>query len=71
MTTRAWTVYDFKTDQLWQMTDLQPDIKRKYERQIARYATAIERLLGYRPTTRIVFLNVGGRVVVAPGSDSP
>ena len=66
-----WTVYDFKTDQLGQMTDLQPDIKKEYERQITRYATAMERLLGYRPETRFVFLNVGGRVVVAPVSDSP
>jgi ATP-dependent exoDNAse (exonuclease V) beta subunit len=60
-----WTVAEFKTDRLTNASAVQRQIEAEgYGEQVARYVQAVERLLGERPRSLLVFLNVGGSVQV-------
>lgn len=54
-----WTVVEFKTDRLRETDDVDAHIvEKKYDRQVARYVEAVNRLLGERPRALLVFLNI-------------
>lgn len=61
----AWVLYDFKTDAVADAATLTDHIRaQKYDRQLERYVAALTALLGEAPQARLVFLDVGGRVLV-------
>jgi len=56
---------DFKTDELRSDIEAESAISRNgYDRQLARYAQAIENQLNVQAKTRLVFLNVNGEVKI-------
>jgi ATP-dependent exoDNAse (exonuclease V) beta subunit len=60
-----WTVAEFKTDRLPDLTAVHQKIEEKgYDAQVDRYVQAVDRLLGERPRALLVFLNVGRSVQV-------
>ena len=62
-----WQLYDFKTDYVKPEADLSALIVTKgYDKQVERYVTALESLLGYPPPATLVFLNVAGKVKLKP-----
>ena len=56
-----WTLVEFKTDELASQSALERFLEgeeyKKHKKQIRRYATAVERLLGQRPRGLLCFLN--------------
>ncbi|HET89939.1 MAG TPA: hypothetical protein ENN99_04245 [Chloroflexi bacterium] len=61
----GWAVVEFKTDELRAAADLAAHIdEKKYDEQVRGYAAAVIRLLGERPRTLLIFLNVGRQVEV-------
>lgn len=61
----AWVLYDFKTDEVADAAALADHIsKQKYDRQLERYVAALTALLDEAPQARLVFLDVGGGVLV-------
>lgn len=67
-----WTVAEFKTDRLVDLTALQQKVREEgYDVQITRYIQAVEYLLGEGPRALMIFLNVGGAIqVIEGGRDS-
>jgi ATP-dependent helicase/nuclease subunit A len=60
-----WCIIDFKTDEVHSEEEARDTIRRAgYDRQLARYAEAIEKQLKIQAKTRLVFLNVDGEVKV-------
>ncbi|MGD8624693.1 MAG: UvrD-helicase domain-containing protein [Anaerolineae bacterium] len=60
-----WTVAEFKTDRLPDLAAVQRQIEaEEYDRQVRRYARAVERLLGARPRALFIFMNVAGEIQV-------
>lgn len=60
-----WHIIDFKTDEVRSDEDARAIIEQKeYNIQVARYAWAIENKLQVKAKTRLVFLNVKGRVKI-------
>jgi len=58
-----WVVVDFKTDRIQHEGELERVLVEKgYRRQLERYASAVEQLLGERPRAILCFLDVAGRV---------
>lgn len=65
-----WIVADFKTDELRSEAEAHEVAREEgYDRQMARYADAITMLLGQRPRTQLVFLNVRKSVMVVEELD--
>ena len=61
----VWYIMDFKTDELRSDIEAESAISRNgYDRQLARYARAIENQLNVQAKTRLVFLNVNGEVKI-------
>jgi len=61
----VWYIMDFKTDELRSDIEAESAISRNgYDRQLARYAQAIENQLNVQAKTRLVFLNVNGEVKI-------
>jgi ATP-dependent helicase/nuclease subunit A len=61
----SWCIIDFKTDEVHSEEEARGTIRRAgYDRQLARYAEAIEKQLKIQARTRLVFLNVDGEVKV-------
>jgi ATP-dependent exoDNAse (exonuclease V) beta subunit len=55
----AWTIVDFKTDEVRSIEEMQATIAReKYAEQVQRYMDAIAAQIGQRPRGRLVFLRV-------------
>lgn len=64
-TDHGWTILDFKTDELRSDVEAESAISQNgYDRQLARYARAIENQLQVKAKTRLVFLNVNGEVKI-------
>ena len=62
-TDSGWYIIDFKTDEVRSESEAQFTIRQNgYDRQVARYAQAIENQLKVKAKTRLVFLNVNGEV---------
>lgn len=60
-----WTIIDFKTDEVRSDEETRAIIKQKeYHIQVTRYAQAISDQLQARAKTRLVFLNVKGKVKI-------
>ena len=60
-----WHIMDFKTDELRSGIETESAISQNgYDRQLARYARAIEEQLGVQAKMRLVFLNVKGDIAV-------
>mgnify|MGYP000244589656 CR=1 FL=1 len=60
-----WTILDFKTDEVRSESEAQSAISQNgYNRQVERYAQAIENQLKVKAKTRLVFLNVNGEVKI-------
>ena len=58
-TEAGWFIIDFKTDEVRSDAEAQSAISQNgYDRQVARYAQAIENQLNVKAKTRLVFLNV-------------
>jgi ATP-dependent exoDNAse (exonuclease V) beta subunit len=61
----AWTIADFKTDEIRRADQVARRIAEgKYDEQLRRYADATRAQLEICPRTIFIFLNVAGRVVV-------
>ena len=61
----AWTIVDFKTDEVRSIEQLRETIAReKYAEQVQRYVEAITNQLKQRPRARLVFLHVGTTIQV-------
>jgi ATP-dependent helicase/nuclease subunit A len=61
----AWTLVEFKTDQLRADADLKAHVRQEgYDVQVREYVAATATLLGEPPRAVLVFLNVGGQVRV-------
>ena len=61
----AWTIADFKTDEIRRVDQVARRIAEgKYDEQLRRYADATRAQLEICPRTILIFLNVAGRVVV-------
>jgi ATP-dependent helicase/nuclease subunit A len=64
-TESGWFIMDFKTDELRSDIEAGSAIGQNgYDRQLARYARAIENQLTVKAKTRLVFLNVNGEVKI-------
>lgn len=64
-TAAGWFIIDFKTDEVRSDAEAQSAISQNgYDRQVARYAEAIENQLKAKAKTRLVFLNVNNRLEV-------
>jgi len=67
-TDSRWTVAEFKTDRLADLTALQQKVQEaRYDVQMTRYIQAVECLLGEHPRALLIFLNVGGAIEVIEG----
>jgi ATP-dependent helicase/nuclease subunit A len=63
-----WTVAEFKTDRLVDLTALQLRIQEeRYNAQMTRYIQAVESLIGEHARALLVFLNVGRGIEVIEG----
>ncbi|HPH95900.1 MAG TPA: UvrD-helicase domain-containing protein [Anaerolineaceae bacterium] len=60
-TSQGWQVVDFKTDAIRSDKDREKLIAQ-YQRQIQRYADAVNSLLGERPRVRLCFLDDDGKI---------
>jgi ATP-dependent helicase/nuclease subunit A len=61
----AWTIVDFKTDEVRSIEEMRETIEReKYAEQVRRYIDAITIQIGQRPRGRLVFLRVGNIIQV-------
>jgi len=61
----AWTIVDFKTDEVRSIEEMRDTIGReKYAEQVQRYLDAITPQIGQRPRGRLVFLRVKHEVQV-------
>jgi ATP-dependent exoDNAse (exonuclease V) beta subunit len=61
----AWTIVDFKTDEVRSIDEMRVTIEReKYTEQVQRYIDAIAPQIGQRPRGRLVFLRVKNDVQV-------
>ncbi|MDO9300723.1 MAG: 3'-5' exonuclease, partial [Anaerolineales bacterium] len=66
-TEAGWFIIDFKTDEVRSESEAQSAISQNgYDRQVARYAEAIENQLKVKTKTRLVFLNMNGEVKIYP-----
>ncbi len=64
-TDNDWTIMDFKTDELRSDVEAESAISQNgYDRQLTRYARAIENQLQVKAKKRLVFLNVNGEVKI-------
>jgi ATP-dependent exoDNAse (exonuclease V) beta subunit len=64
-TEAGWFIIDFKTDDVRSDAEAQSAIRQNgYDRQVARYAHAINNQLKVKAKTRLVFLNVKGEVKI-------
>lgn len=64
-TAAGWFIIDFKTDEVRSDAEAQSAISQNgYNRQVERYAQAIENQLNVKAKTRLVFLNVNGEVKI-------
>ncbi|MCO6449740.1 MAG: UvrD-helicase domain-containing protein [Caldilineales bacterium] len=62
-----WHIYDFKTDILKRDDDLVSHVTDKhYDKQMRRYISAVEQLIGVKPLATFVFLNAGGLLRLLP-----
>ena len=60
----AWTIVEFKTDDIEDEAGLEQLLEREdYLAQAARYVRAVERLLGQRPRAILCLLNYAGRAI--------
>lgn len=60
-----WVILDFKTDDLRSEEQARAAILEKgYDRQLARYAQAIQEQLGILPRARLVFLNLHNQLAI-------
>jgi ATP-dependent exoDNAse (exonuclease V) beta subunit len=63
----AWTIVEFKTDEVRDAADFERLLAEKdYLAQAQRYALATERLLGQRPRVILCMLNYAGGVYLLP-----
>jgi ATP-dependent exoDNAse (exonuclease V) beta subunit len=61
----GWCLVDFKTDRVRSEREARDTVKQEgYDQQVQRYAEAVTAHLGQRPKTMILFLHVGGKVMV-------
>ena len=61
----GWCLVDFKTDRVRTEDEAHRTIEQEgYDQQVQRYAEAATAQLGQRPKTLILFLHVGGKVIV-------
>jgi len=61
----AWTIVDFKTDEVRSIAEMLTTIAREqYAEQVRRYSDAIAPQIGQRPRACLVFLRVGNTVQV-------
>jgi ATP-dependent exoDNAse (exonuclease V) beta subunit len=71
----AWTIVEFKTDEVRKAGDLADLLAREdYLPQVRRYAHAVRLLLGVEPRCMLCFLDVAGAVhlhEVDPGGAQP
>ena len=64
-TAEGWLIIDFKTDDVRSDAEAQSAISQNgYDRQVARYARAIENQLNVKAKTRLVFLNVNNHLEI-------
>ena len=64
-TESGWFIVDFKTDEAPSESEAQSTISQNgYDRQVARYAQAIENQLKVKAKTRLVFLNVKNSLAI-------
>ena len=64
-TDTGWCIIDFKTDEIRSEEETRAIIRRAgYDRQVARYAQAIENQLKVQAKTRLVFLNVKDSIAI-------
>ena len=64
-TEAGWFIIDFKTDDIRSDAEAQSAISQNgYDRQLVRYAEAIENQLKVKAKTRLVFLNVNNRLAI-------
>ncbi len=64
-TDTGWFIIDFKTDEVRSDAEAESTISQNgYDRQVERYAQAIEKQLQVKAKTRLVFLNVNGEVKI-------
>ncbi|MDP1544772.1 MAG: PD-(D/E)XK nuclease family protein, partial [Anaerolineales bacterium] len=64
-TDAGWFIIDFKTDEVRSDAEAQSTISQNgYDRQVARYAQAIENQLKVKAKTRLVFLNVNNHLEI-------
>jgi hypothetical protein len=57
----GWQIVDFKTDSIRSAAE-RADLVSKYSRQMWRYASAVETLIGRQAQTRICFMDDNGRI---------
>ena len=57
----GWQIMDFKTDSIRSAAE-RAELVSKYSRQMRRYASAVETLIGQQAQTRICFLDDNGRI---------
>jgi ATP-dependent exoDNAse (exonuclease V) beta subunit len=70
-TAEGWFIIDFKTDEVRSDIEARSVISQNgYDRQVERYAQAIENQLKVKAKTRLVFLNVNGELKVYPQKDA-
>ena len=70
-TAEGWFIIDFKTDEVRSDIEARSVISQNgYNRQVERYAQAIENQLKVKAKTRLVFLNVNGELKVYPQKDA-
>jgi ATP-dependent helicase/nuclease subunit A len=63
----AYTITEFKTDEVRAVADLQLHIQNEaYDEQVRRYARAVGVQLGTKVQANLVFLNVGNDIAVVP-----
>jgi ATP-dependent helicase/nuclease subunit A len=63
----AYTIAEFKTDEVRAAADLQLHIQNEaYDEQVRRYARAVGVQLGMKVQANLVFLNVGNDIAVVP-----
>ena len=64
-TAAGWFIIDFKTDEVRSESEAQSTISQNgYNRQVERYAHAIENQLKVKAKTRLVFLNVNNSISI-------
>ncbi|MBI5566867.1 MAG: PD-(D/E)XK nuclease family protein, partial [Chloroflexi bacterium] len=61
----AWTIVDFKTDEVGSIEEMRETIEREqYAEQVRRYIDAIAAQIGHRPRGRLIFLRVKNEIQV-------